>query len=168
MGCPGRRARPAGGLFWGTSGSSLGVVGGLITIEDLEQGVINHALKMALPNARAGVYSSPALRTDGQTYSPLSLPEGAHLRLDPSLDLASIPMPRVTRMIAKAAQRYGIFTTNGSKNVTLYAQDPTPTGTEPYRGPDGLWEGSYPIELLASFPWEHLQLLKMELHYTNP
>lgn len=153
-------ARP----WWGTSGCSLGVVGGLITLENLERGWINHALQMALPNVRAGVYASPALRTDGETRDPLALPEGAHLRLNPNIDIASLHLPRVTRMIAEAAQRYGIFINNGAKNVTFYAQDPTPTGSDPYRGPDGYYQGSYPRELLSSFPWEHLQLLKMDLH----
>ncbi|MGO9759949.1 MAG: hypothetical protein ACLP1Q_01645, partial [Solirubrobacteraceae bacterium] len=43
-----------------------------------------------------------------------------------------------------------------------------PTGTEPYTGADGYFEGKYPRELLASFPWNRLELLKMELHSTQP
>ena len=71
---------------WGASASSLSIAGGLITLEDLEKGQINHALAMALPNIRADVYASPAERTDGGDTEPLSLPEGAHLRLDPNLE----------------------------------------------------------------------------------
>jgi hypothetical protein len=48
--------------------------------------------------------------------------------------------------------------------VTFQAQDPTPTGTNPYAGPNGYFEGKYPRELLASFPWSHLELLNMNLH----
>ncbi len=48
--------------------------------------------------------------------------------------------------------------------MSFYAQDPTPTGTEPYSGRGGYFAGKYPYQLLASFPWRHLQLLKMELH----
>ena len=33
----------------------------------------------------------------------------------------------------------------------------------PYAGPTGLFAGRYPSELLASFPWEHLQVLQTQL-----
>jgi hypothetical protein len=160
----GPEAWPGAQPWWGGWASSLSLVGGLITLEDLSMGQINHALVIAIPHVRAGVYSSPAQRTDGQTLDPLSLPEGAHLRLDPKLNLATLHLPRVTLMIAEAAQRYGIFVGAGSGVVNLYGQDPTPTGTEPYGGAGGYFEGQISKKLLAAFPWSHLELLKMELH----
>ncbi len=149
---------------WGASASSLSIAGGLITLEDLQSGHINHALAMAVPNPRAVVYASPAQRTDGWSLEPNSLPEGAHLRLDPNLDLAALRLPKLTLMMAEAAQRYGIVVRDTARDVTFYGQDPTPTGTEPYTGAHGYYEGKTPQQLLASFPWNHLQLLKMELH----
>ena len=163
-GLPDAASWPGAQPWWGTSGCSLGVVGGLITIEDINQELINHALQIAIPNVRAGVYASPALRTDGQTHDPLALPEGARLRLDPSLDLRALHLPRLTLMMARAAKHYGIFVINRSKDVAFQAQDPVTTGGNPYIGPDGYFEGSYPRELLSQFPWEHLQLLKTDLH----
>lgn len=153
--------------WWGVSASSLSLVGGLISLEDLELGQINHALEMAIPGVRAGVYASPAQRSDGKSASPLSLPEGAHLRLNPNLNLAALHLPRLTLMLAEAAQRYGIFITDGSSIAEFYAQDPSPTGTNPYAGPGGYFEGQYPNQILASFPWGNLELLKMELHNTK-
>jgi hypothetical protein len=163
-GLPDAASWPGAQPWWGTSGCSLGIVGGLITIEDLEMGVVNHALQIGIPNVRAKVYASPALRTDGKAEDPLALPEGAHLRLDPDLDLEALNLPRATLIIARAAQRYGIYVTNGGGDVSFQAEDPTPTGAEPYRGPDGFWQGSYPRALLSRFPWSDLQLLQMELH----
>jgi hypothetical protein len=161
----GSEAWPGAQTWWGISASSLSLVGGLISLEDLEKGQINHALEMAIPERSASVYASPAQRTDGKSTNPLALPEGAHLRLNPKLDLAALHLPRLTLMLAEAAQRYGIFITDGSRpGAEFYAQDPTPTGTDPYTGPNGYFEGEYPNELLASFPWSQLQLLKMELH----
>jgi len=162
----GRNAWPGASPDWGASASSLSVAGGLITLEDLEKGVINHALAIGIPDVRAGVYASPAQRTDGTSTSPLSLPEGAHLRLDPKLDLAALHLPRLTLMLAEAAQHYGIVVRDHTANVSFYAQDPTSTGTNPYAGPSGYFEGKTPAQLLASFPWRHLQLLKMELRST--
>jgi len=160
----GPEAWPEASPLWGASASSLSLVGGLVSLEDLEKGQINHALSMSIPNVRAGVYASPAQRSDGKSSDPLSLPEGAHLRLDPSLDLAALHLPKVTLMIAEAAQRYGIFVRDHARVVSFQAQDPTLTGTNPYASPSGYFEGEYPRELLASFPWSHLELLKMELH----
>jgi len=161
----GPEAWPGAETSWGGDASSLSLAGGLITLEDLEDGEINHALAMVVPNVRAGVYASPAQRTDGYSTDQLSLPEGAHLRLDPNLDLASLHLPRFTLMIAEAAQRYGIFIRSSAPPsegiVAFYGQDPTPTGTNPY---PGHWEGKSSVQILDGFPWSHLQLLKMELH----
>lgn len=157
-------AWPGAKPIWGASASSLSIAGGLITLEDLRRGEINHALSIALPEIREGVYDSPARRTDGTASNPLSLPEGAHLRLDPALNLAALHLPRLTQMIAEAAQRYGIFVRDKTANVAFYAQDPAPKGKDPYAGPRGYFEGKYPTQLLATFPWSHLQLLKMDLH----
>jgi hypothetical protein len=164
MGVYGPEVWPGAQTWWGVSASSLSLVGGLITLEDLEYGRIEHALSMAIPNVRAGVYSSPAQRTDGKSSEPLSLPEGAHLRLNPKLDLAALHLPRLTLMIAEAAQRYGIFVKDGAGNVQFNAQDPNSLATNPYAGSHGYFEGLSPERLLASFPWSELQLLKMELH----
>jgi hypothetical protein len=163
----GADAWPGATRFWGASASSLSIAGGLITFEDLEHGKIDHALSMSIPNVRAGVYSSPAQRGDGKSADPLSLPEGAHLRLDPALDLSSLHLPRPTLILARAAQRYGLFVRDGARNVTFQAQDPTSVGSDPYRDPGGFWEGSYPRRILSYFPWDRLQLLKMEL-FPNP
>ncbi|HUC00751.1 MAG TPA: hypothetical protein VMS11_13095 [Solirubrobacterales bacterium] len=160
----GPEAWPGAKPWWGSSASSLSIAGGVISLEDLEAGVIDHALALAIPDVRAGVYSLPAQRADGTSESPSSLPEGAHLRLDPSLDLSTLQMPRITRLLAEAAQRYGIFVRDGAGVVHFFGQDPVSLGgPDPYAGEDGYFEGKWPTELLASFPWEHLQLLKMEL-----
>lgn len=149
---------------WGASASSLSIAGGLITVEDLRRGSIDHALALSVSNVRGNAYTEPAWRTDGKSSEPFALPEGAQLRLDPNLDLQSLHLPHVTLMLAEAAQRYGIFVRDGARNVTFYAQDPVPLGSNPYRGPNGFWEGSYPRRLLSSFPWSSLQVLKMNLH----
>jgi hypothetical protein len=167
LGVYGPNAWPGATPYWGASATSLSIAGGLMTLEDFKLGQINHALALGIPNTRAGVYDSPANRTDGKSTNLLSIPEGAHLRLDPNLDLASLHLPPVTLMIAEAAQRYGILVRDTAGNITFYAQDPIPTGAEPYKGPGGYFEGKTGDEVLASFPWSHLQLLEMSLHNSS-
>ncbi len=166
-GAYGPEAWPGARSWWGISASSLSLVGGLISFEDFAKGQINHALEMAIPNIRGEVYASPAERSDGKSANPLALPEGARLRLNPALNLASLHLPRVTMMLAEAAQRYGIVVTDFARVPEIFAQDPIPTGTNPYAGPHGYFEGKYPDQLLASFPWGQLELVKMALHGTS-
>ncbi len=157
-------AWPGARPWWGASASSLSIAGGLITLEDLEQGRIEHALAIAVGQVRAGVYASPARRDDGQSSDPLSLPEGARLRLPESLDLDALHLPKLTLELARAAQRYGFVVRDRSFGITLFAQDPAPTGTEPFAGSGGFFEGRFPNQLLASFPWSQLQVLALHLH----
>jgi hypothetical protein len=123
---------------------------------------------MAVPEVRSGVFASPAQRSDGRSSSPYAIPEGAHLRLDPNLDLAALHLPPLTLMIAEAAQRYGIFVRDRSGVPHFFAQDPVRLPNNPYLGPNGYFEETSPGALLASFPWSHLQLLRMELHRFTP
>lgn len=158
-----RRSWPGAEPWWGASASSLSIAGGLITLEDLEAGQINHALAISLPEVRAGVYALPARRSDGTSSDPLTLPEGAHLQLDPDVDVAALGLPPLARMIAETAQRYGIFVRDIAGDVTFYAQDPTLAGGDPYDGPNGFFADRTPVQLLAGFPWGRLQVLEMRL-----
>ncbi len=149
--------------WWGASATSLALVGGLMTFHDLKHGSIEHALAIAIPSPRADVYALPAQRDDGDSANPLALPEGAHLRLNPELDLAALHLPPLTLMIAQAAQRYGIIVRDQASNVAFFAQAPAPPQANPYTGASGYFEGRYPDQLLASFPWSQLQVLQVTL-----
>jgi hypothetical protein len=167
----GPNAWPGAQRNWGVTASSLPLVGGAITVRQLMAGEINHALALAIPKPRARVFAAPAQRTDGSSPASDALPEGARLRLDPSLDLSTLGLPKPTLAIAEAAQRYGIVIRDTSGIVAFAAQDPAPqSGTrspDPYTGSHGLFGGQLPSALLAKFPWSHLQVLKLDLK-TNP
>jgi hypothetical protein len=156
-------AAPAG-WNWGSTATSLPVIAGTILIDELRRGRIDHALALAIPDACAGTFSWPAQRTDGGDPTATCLPEGAHLRLDPTLDLSTLSLPPITRVLAEAAQRYGMIVRDRTHHaVGLYAEDPTRTGSDPYVGSDGLYGGLRPWNFLPQFPWDRLQLLKMRL-----
>jgi hypothetical protein len=152
---------PGARSYWGSTATSLPVVAGTMTIGELERGQINHALAISLPNARKGVFASPAQRTDGTLTTSGAIPEGATFRLDPKLDLKSLHLPRLVEMMAQAAQRYGIIVRDKTLHaIGFYAEDPTPLGTNPYTR---LFDGKSPSALLASFPWKYLQVVKLNL-----
>ena len=145
---------------WGASGSSLPLVGGMITPRELERGQIDHALSMAIPGARARLFSLPAQRTDGESQCEDAPPEGAHFRLDPSLDIDALGLPPTVATLARAAQRYGIYVRDEAGTVALYAQSSVSMPADPY---PALFGGQKPYDLLRSFPWSHLQLLRMDV-----
>ncbi len=151
---------PGARSYWGSTATSLPVAAGTMLISELEAGSIHHALAIALPAARAGVYAWPAERTDGTDTDPDSIPEGAHLRLDPHLDIAKLHLPPVLQAIALAAQRYGLIVRDKSgEAVAFYAQAPT-GATNPYTRIFAI----PPYDLLKHFPWSHLEVLRMQLH----
>jgi hypothetical protein len=153
---------PGARTYWGSTATSLPVAAGTMLISELESGSIHHALAIALPAARANEYAWPAQRTDGTDTDPDSIPEGAHLRLDPNLDIASLHLPPVLQAIALAAQRYGLIVRDKSgQAVAFYAQAPT-GGTDPYTR---LFAGDPPYDMLKHFPWSDLEVLRMQLHH---
>ena len=78
----------------------------------------------------------PAQRSDG-TGSAAELPEGAHLRLDPHLDIPAMHLPKIVEMIALAAQRYGIIVRDQSHaDIGFFAEDPTQYGAKPMTASD--------------------------------
>lgn len=159
----GPSAWPGATTNWGATASSLPVIAGVMLLSELRAGRVDHALAVNIPYPRRDEFAWPAQRTDGDG-PPDALPEGARLRLDPRLDLDAYGLPRFTRIVAEAAQRYGMVVRDQTHHATsLFIEDWTQHGGSPLTGPDGLYEGSTPLELLSLFPWERLQLLKMHL-----
>ena len=153
---------------WGASATSLPLLGGLITPEDLQAGSINHALAVAIPHAEAHRYVFPAQRSDGNDPSPMQIPEGTRFRLKPGVNVSALHLPRLAAMMAHAAQRYGMIVRDQSGVVSFYAQDPTSLGHDPWGGAHGAFDGVSPAVLLRSFPWQDLEALRPASDRTAP
>jgi hypothetical protein len=153
-------AWPGATRSWGATASSLPVIGGTMLIDELRKGRIDHALAINLPAPRARVFAWPAQRTDGK--GPLdALPEGARLRLDPTLDVNSLHLPKLTRMMAMAAQRYGLVVRDQTGHAfSFFAENPEQFSGTPYAR---YLRGRTPQQMLANFPWDRLQVLQMKL-----
>lgn len=144
-----------------TRGSGFAFLAGVIWPHELKQGEIPHALLFSLPDdlVRGGGPVPPATESDGESSNPDALPEGARVRLDPSVDLNSLNLTPAEHTIAKAMQEYGMFLTDrgGGPVVGLYAVDPRSVQGNPY-------EGLLPDEdfsVLESIPLDRLQVLKL-------
>ena len=159
------RSWPGAEFNWGSTATSLPVVGGTMLIGEVERRDIPHALAMAVRDTRSGVWAWPAQRTDG-AGGPATLPAGARLRLDPSVDVDRLRLHPVGRAMALAAQRHGIVVRDVTHDATsFYAEDPAPAGEDPY---PRLFGGQTPGDVLAGFPWDRLQLLRMNVCDRSP
>lgn len=99
------------GSGWGGGATASGAsrLGGVIRIAEIEAGKIPHALAISTQNACAKVFRAPAVATDGRSQNADCIPEGAHLRLDPALDVDALALTPAERAVATAFQVYGAY-----------------------------------------------------------
>ncbi|WP_404421388.1 hypothetical protein [Nibricoccus sp. IMCC34717] len=96
------------------------VIAGLVLYDEVQEGAIRHKLAGA---TRFNAYQEsvyPAIWTDG--ILPGSIPEGAVVQLDPDLDLYQFDLTREERIVARAAQEYGIVIVDNGGSNCIYAQ----------------------------------------------
>jgi hypothetical protein len=135
---PGWRQAFMGDLWWtyGAIASGLPIIGGLIRPEEINAGVIKHALLCGIPTilqtsisgTKYELCSAPAARTDGTGTDYKSIPMGALLQLDPTLNLDALGLSPATKIIAKAMQQYGMYVGISSSTFNIYFQNLGSTG----------------------------------------
>jgi Bacterial Ig-like domain (group 3) len=154
---------------WGSTATSLPVIGGIPLISELESGHIDHALGIALPSSLICAPTRnvwPAQRDDGSNTTSGCVPEGTHLRINPSLNLSTLHLSPFALMMATAAQKYGMIVRDQSCSCSprFYVEDPTQYGTNPYTGSTGLFDGLSASAVMQNFPWAQTQVLPMSWH----
>jgi hypothetical protein len=137
-------------------GSGFALPAGLVWPHELAAGHIDHVLYFAYGfTSRAGAVP-PATESDGWSRHPDALPEGARVRLDPTLDLDSLGLEPYERTIAEAMQTYGMILGDDSGGgLSLQAVHPWSLGGSAYEGllPDGRYVD------LSKIPLHRLQVL---------
>jgi len=115
-------------------GSGLPLFAGLIRPNELQAGLINHALAISVPGPAQSMFVQPASATDGNGRVT-SLPEGARIRLKANV---AVPRPvdpntgkpikltaqqrRMSDAIVAALRTYGAIVVDRAAVPTLYAQ----------------------------------------------
>jgi hypothetical protein len=158
--------------YYGTTATSLPLIAGQITAEELASGEINHVIGISLVDIeKSSIYSWPAHRSDGYNpkNAPNRIPEGLRLRLDPTIDVDSLNLHPVAKMIAKAAQKYGFVVWDKSGAIALRVQNPysyvakDADKLDPQLNPYvALFGFTRPYAILNGFPWDKLQFLPMD------
>ena len=151
------------GTQYGGSATSIPFLAGVQRIAELQRGVIEHAISIALPELKPG-HVWPAQRDDGWKADGV-IQEGTRFRLPANLDPDAYTLTPYARMVFKAMQRYGAVVTDGNRAIDpkakpaglFYGEDPKPYGTDPYSG--GIFGQSGAYELFPNFPWHLVQVV---------
>jgi hypothetical protein len=151
---------------YGATATGLPFIGGQITADELLRGQINHVMGISLVDTeKFGIFSWPALRSDGYnpTNVPNRIPEGLRFRLDPAVDVETLPMSSRGKVIARAAQKYGFVVWDKAGAISLRAENvKTYTqlgGINPY---PTILENQATYDVLNGMPWDRLQFLPMD------
>ncbi len=146
-------ARGDGTGWWnGRRASMLPSFAGLIRKGEIANGRIPHALAMQLPRQllkREAVW--PAYAFDRDSGYSGTVPMGSLLAIPPSVDIDQLGLSANGRVIARAAQDYGIYVVDrGGKGSTILAE---------YGDPDIQWSAR------ANEPawWKDLEIIRDQL-----
>ncbi len=115
-------------------GSGFALPARMIFPDELVDGRIDHALQFSYDYPKRGGPVEPATESDGHSRRSDAIPEGARLRLDPTLELDSLGLTRYERIIAEALQQYGMILADNGGGVELQAVHPMSYDDDVYAG----------------------------------
>ncbi len=152
---------PGGGTAGSATATNVSRLGGVIRLREIQAGVIPHALVVASSAACSGYFRYPAAKTDGQDTNANCIPEGARIRLNPSINVSSLPYGQ--QVVAKALQTYGAYVVDQSSAplAMVFEGDPSLIGKSGqipavYQNAGFAWD----YYDMNAIPWTGLQVLQ--------
>jgi hypothetical protein len=126
----GTGVRPAAGQpgvqWWQAAGAracGFPLVAGLIRVEEIQAGRIDHALVLAYPGIRNGGFTPPASTPSNGSGAAVGVPCGGRFQYDPGVDLSTLGLSRSGLIIMRALQEYGAYIGDYSGSLSLYAEN---------------------------------------------
>ncbi|WP_375388159.1 hypothetical protein [uncultured Amnibacterium sp.] len=120
----------------GPTGSGLSQAAGVVRIDEIRAGRIDHALSFITADPARG-FRYPATHGDGSNTAAGAIQEGMRVQLDPALDLTTLDLTDAERAIGRALQVYGAFCsdTGRGNNMAMgfYMEKPTAGTGDPYK-----------------------------------
>mgnify|MGYP006291703015 CR=1 FL=1 len=98
------------------------LLAGLIRMEEIQRGYIDHALVMAYETPRSGVYVYPASTVYGASGDENTIPMGGRLQLDPTIDVEALELSDAAKVVARALQEYGVYLVDYAGSLVLYGE----------------------------------------------
>jgi hypothetical protein len=145
---------------FGSRGAGLPYLAGLVRPADIERGRIDHAIAFAYPTPSPD-HIYPATKSDGPGDPDADLPEGARLRLDPSLDdddLRELGLDDTGIVIARAMQEYGLILIDIAGRPKIYAEYDDTAG----------WNGQLTEDTVSAIPIDSFEVIDWEGDVERP
>lgn len=111
LGAPLAGQRPDG--WTSADAAGLPIYPGLVTYEEVQSGLIDHAIRITFEETRMS-YLSPATHYASSSCDPNRPPMGLRLRLKAGYDISTISGD--AKVIATALKRYGVITADNGSN----------------------------------------------------
>ena len=100
---------------------------GLIRVDEIAAGRIDHALVIAYPHIRTGWFTPPASTGQGRVgndaISTRGIPCGGRMQFDPTVDLDALSLSAAGKAIVRALQEHGAYVGDYSGALSLYAEN---------------------------------------------
>jgi hypothetical protein len=132
-----------------------------VRYDEVRSGAIEHMLKIAVPRTRCS-HVFPMIRDECGTKKKNAPPEGARIRIQPSLDLTALDLSPQALIVARALQDYGAVIGDQSGGpVSLKLENTVAEG----RG--YLWNELLAADSLAPIPLESFEVIDLGFDPTH-
>lgn len=126
-----------------------------VRFDELLAGTIPHVLKIAVNTTKCS-HVFPMTGDECGTYAEDAPPEGARIRIKPTVDLDGMRLSPPARVVAAALQRYGAVIGDQSDDKAELKVENTVA-----EGRGWLWEGVLQEDSLAAIPLDDYQVIKL-------
>jgi hypothetical protein len=123
--------------------------------DEIQAGSIDHVLKIAVNTASAN-YAFPMVGSDGSTEEPYAPPEGARIRIKPSVDLNKLNLSPAARVVARALQTYGAVVGDQTGGEVMLKVENTVM-----EGRGWVWNGVLNVDSLRAIPLDSYEFVKL-------
>jgi hypothetical protein len=126
-----------------------------VRYDEIQDGAINHVLKIAVPITKCA-HVFPMVGDECGIRGANAPPEGARIRIKPSVDLSSLGLSAEALVVARALQTYGAVIGDQSGGpVSLKLENTVAEG----RG--HLWEGLLPPDALSPITLDDFEVIRL-------
>jgi hypothetical protein len=129
-----------------------------IRYDEIREGSIPHVLRIAVP-AASDRHVFPMVNSDGDSAAPNAPPQGARLRIKPSVDLDALhrrgKLGRAGLVVARCLKRYGAVVGDEAGDTMIKVEHTVAEG----RG--HLWDGKLSLGSLWAIPFADYEFVRL-------
>jgi hypothetical protein len=133
------------------------ILHGLVTYEEIKRGYIDHAMIVAVNNAKTNYWGHFPCEAyvGGFNTNPYPPQGGMRIQLDPAVNIDTLGLSPVAKMVAKAMQEYGMISVDnaGTTDFDIYFEDVS------FRPDKVSWQGILPNDL-GKIPRDKLRIVQ--------